>query len=174
VVELITMNQQVPNNELHRIATTCIIYNEDGKFLITKRSLTKKAFPGMWHVLGGGLMTDDYVNTVPQDALGNKTPDHPQWYFSLEKTLRREVMEEVGLEIGKPEYLLDLTFLHPVHKTPVLVLSYYAAYVSGDITFDADTIDSKWVTLDEAKSYDLIPGIWDELMLVSKILKGRK
>src|SRR4051812_22534013 len=113
---------EIKNRELHRIAISTIIYREDGKYLITKRA-PHKHFPNKWTVPGGGLTVDDYINT-PQ------THEGYQWYHSLEKTLRREVKEEVNLEIGKPEYLLDLTFLRP-DGIPVLVLSYFAPYVSG-------------------------------------------
>lgn len=34
------------NKELHRITSTAIIYNNEGKFLITQRSRKKKNFPG--------------------------------------------------------------------------------------------------------------------------------
>ena len=78
---------EIKNKELHRIAITAIIYDKDGKFLITRRSLSKKAFPGKWTVPGGGLETDDYTKTPPSTKAG-------QWYFSVEKALRREVKEE--------------------------------------------------------------------------------
>lgn len=42
------------DKELHRIAITGIIYNDEGKYLITRRSLEKKVFPGKWTVPGGG------------------------------------------------------------------------------------------------------------------------
>ena len=153
------------DKELHRIAITAIVYNSEGKYLITQRSLEKKAFPGMWTVPGGGLSTDDYIH---------ETPTHPeggQWYNTVEKTLRREVLEEAGIEIGKPEYLLDLTFIRP-DNVPVLVLSYYAPYESGDVSYDTDTIDHAWVTSDEAKKYELIDGIQEELEMVDAILKN--
>jgi 8-oxo-dGTP pyrophosphatase MutT (NUDIX family) len=51
------------NKELHRITSTAIIYNNEGKFLITQRSHQKKNFPGKWTVPGGGLETDYYINT---------------------------------------------------------------------------------------------------------------
>ncbi len=70
------------DKELHRIAITGIIYNDEGKYLVTKRSLEKKAFPGMWTVPGGGINTDDYVNLPPTTAAG-------QWYNTVELTLRR-------------------------------------------------------------------------------------
>ncbi len=154
---------EIKDKELHRIALTAIIYNDEGKFLLTQRSLTKKAFPGKWTVPGGGLNIDDYMHTPPTTAAG-------QWYHSLENTLRREVREEVNLEIEKPQYLLDLTFIRP-DGIPVVVLSYYAKYKSGEIKLDDDSIDFKWVTLAEAKDYDLIAGIWEEIEMVDKILK---
>jgi 8-oxo-dGTP diphosphatase len=156
------------DKELHRIAITGVIYNDEGKYLVTKRSLEKKAFPGMWTVPGGGINTDDYVNLPPTTAAG-------QWYNTVEMTLRREIKEEVNVEIEKPEYLLDLTFIRP-DNVPVLVLSYMCKYKSGEVKVDGDggdTIDFAWATFDELRSYDLIPGILEEIEMVDKILKER-
>ncbi len=161
---------EIKDKELHRIAITAIIYNNEGKYLITKRALNKKASPGKWTVPGGGLNIDDYVNSKPS-VIG----EHPQWYRVIEDCLKREVKEEVDLEIEKPQYLLDLTFIRP-DGIPVLVLSYYAKYKSGvvDISHDDDhSIDYKWVTLEEAKSYDIIDGIWEEIEMVDKIIKNK-
>ena len=126
--------------------------------------MNKKSFPGKWTVPGGGLTVDDYIHDKPTTAAG-------QWYYSVQKTVRREVLEEAGIEIEEPKYLLDLTFVTP-NGIPVLVLSYYAKYKSGDIKLDEDTIDYKWVTLQEAKEYDLIDGIWEEIEMTEKILKS--
>lgn len=152
------------DKELHRIAITGVIYNDERKYLVTKRSTEKKAFPGKWTVPGGGISTDDYI-TTPTTVEG-------QWYNVVDKTLRREIMEEVGIEIEKPEYLLDLTFIRP-DNVPVLVLSYMCKYKSGEVTVDGDsgdTIDFAWATLDELRSYDLIPGILEEIEMVEDML----
>jgi len=155
---------EIKDKELHRVAVTAIIY-KDGQCLITKRASNKKRFPNRWTVPGGGLETDDYINDQPSTAAG-------QWYNAIEKTLRREVREEVNLEIEKPEYLLDLTFISP-DGVPVVVLSYYAKYKSGEVKLDADSVEFKWVTPEEAKNYDLIDGIWEEIEMVDKILRNR-
>ncbi len=147
---------------MHRVAVTAIIY-KDGKYLITKRAPNKKRFPNKWTVPGGGLETDDYINDKPSTKAG-------QWYYTIEKTLRREVKEEVNVEIDKPQYLLDLTFISD-EGVPCIVLSYYANYVSGEIKLDEDSVEYKWVSLSEAKNYDLIDGIWEEIEMVDKILK---
>ena len=151
------------DKELHRIVTTAIIYTKDRKFLITKRSLKKKAFPGKWTVPGGGLTVDDYVNTKPTHE-GQR-----QWYGALMNNLRREIKEEVNLEIGKPEFLVDIAFIRP-DSIPVLVLSFYAPFVSGEVKLDEDSIEYIWVTYEEAKKYDLIDGILDEIRDVNNLL----
>lgn len=157
---------EIKDKELHRVAVTAIIY-KDGKYLITKRSPTKKRFPNRWHVPGGGLEVDDYINDKPTTKEG-------QWYFSIEKTLRREIKEEVNLEIEKPQYLLDITFIGG-DGTPCVVLSYYAKYKSGEVRLeDEDSVDYKWVTPEEAKQYDLIEGICEEIEMTDKILNSKK
>ena len=156
---------EIKDKELHRVATTAIIH-KDGKYLITKRSAHKKHFPNRWTVPGGGLNTDDYTN------LPNKTGEN-QWYNALVNGLKREVMEEVGLEISKPEYLLDLAFVKE-DGTPNLVLSYFAEYVSGDVVLDEDATEFKWIGVDEVSMYDLIKGIDDEIKMVDEILKKRQ
>lgn len=150
------------DRELHRVSSTGIIV-KNGKYLITKRSLKKKAFPGMWTVPGGGLELDDYINTP------KTTSDH--WYFAAENSLRREIKEEVNLEVGKLEYLLSIAFVRP-DGIPVLILSYYCDYKSGEVKLDEDSIDYVWVTLEEAKNYDLVPGLYEEIEMVDKILRS--
>ena len=153
---------KIKNKELHRVTSTAIIYKDD-KYLITQRNLDKKAFPGKWTVPGGGLETDDYIN------LPKTTKDH--WYFAIEKSLRREIKEECNLEVGKIKYLLDITFIRP-DGIPSIILSFYCPYQSGRIKLDEDSIDYAWITYQEAKKYDLVEGLLEEIEMVDKILKG--
>jgi 8-oxo-dGTP diphosphatase len=152
-------------DDLHRISITAIVYKEEGggrKYLITRRSLEKKAYPGKWTVPGGGLETRDYINLPPTHGDG-------QWYNTVEKTLKREVREEVGLEIDDVRYLLDLVFIRP-DGVPVLVLSYYCRSVSGKVRLDKDNIEYAWVTAEEVQRYDLIEGIKEEILMVEQKL----
>ena len=165
------MIPEIKDKELHRIITTTLVYKPDFTYLVTRRALHKKAHPGKWTIPGGGLTVDDYINT-PQSEYGPNL-----WYNVLEKSLKREIMEETGLEIGEPEILVDLNFIRP-DGIPVFCLSCYAPYTGGEVRMDldpeGDTIDFAWVTQDEAKKYDLIGGVWDEIRQVDEILKARK
>jgi len=56
-----------------------------------------------------------------------------------------------------------------------LVISCLADYESGSVTLKPDeTDDYRWVSLEESKSYQLIDGIYDELVMTENQLKGVK
>jgi 8-oxo-dGTP diphosphatase len=151
------------NQFLHEVAITAII-RRDGKYLITRRAPTKKRWPGRWTVPGGRLEPSDYTDR-PKD-----TKDY--WYNVLEKTLRREVKEEVALDISNIEYLTSLASIH-TDGTPSLVISCTADYAGGDIILqEGETDQYAWVTLQEAKNYDLIDGIYDELAMAEAPKEG--
>lgn len=151
------------NDYLHEVAITAIIVR-NGKFLLIRRPKNKKRFPGMWTVPGGKLETADYTS-LPKD-----TKDY--WYNVLEKTLAREVREEVGIKINNVEYLTSLATVHQ-DGAPSLVISCLANYKGGKIKLqEEESDDFAWVSLKEAKKFDLIDGILDELVMADKRLKG--
>ncbi len=153
------------NQYLHEVVITAIIV-KDGKYLITRRSPDKKRFPGMWTVPGGKMETDDYLK-LPKDT-------EFYWYNVLERTLRRETKEEVGIEIDNIEYVTSLATIHD-DGSPSLVISCMADYVSGEIKLQPEESDQfAWVNLEEAKNYKLIDGIYDELAMVDNKRKGKK
>src|SRR3989338_1686597 len=129
------------NNLLHEIVITAIVV-KNGKYLITRRSKNKKRFPGMWTVPGGHLETKDYVNLPKETEF--------YWYNVLEKVLRREVKEEVGINIKNIEYVTSLATVH-ADGSPSLVISRMADYVSGEIKLQEEENDQfAWVSLEEA------------------------
>jgi len=157
------------DKELHRIAVTGIIWKKDTdgtrKYLITKRSPTKKAWPNKWTVPGGGLETDDYTHSEAT----YQNSESPQWYNAVEKTLRREILEEVGVEVDSIEYLLDVAFIRP-DGIACVVLSFYCRYVSGEVILDEDSTEYAWVTAAEVGKYELIQGIDKEIVMVEERL----
>lgn len=77
-------------HKVHYISVTGIIRNNEGKYLICKRSPNEKAFPNKWCVPGGKIEITDFVNS-PKD-----TSDH--WLDIFEKVLHREIEEETKIK----------------------------------------------------------------------------
>lgn len=157
---------EIKNKELHRIVTTALVYKRDFTYLVTKRAMHKKVMPGKWTIPGGGLTVDDYINTTPSTT-GSK-----QWYGALDKALRREIKEEVNLEIGKPEFYMEYTFIRP-DGIPVLGLSFFAPYVSGEVKLDEDATEFRWIKVEEVPQCDFIEGIDNEIREIDEILRKR-
>lgn len=142
-----------------------MIYRPDRTFLITKRSEKLKVLPGKWTIPGGGLEVDDYVDTPPTNGEG-------QWYNALDRAIEREIKEETNLTVGKIEYLTNIAFIRPDQKA-VLVLSFFAPYVSGEVKLSEEDTDFAWIKVADVEKYDLIDGIGDEIREVDRILVHR-
>lgn len=151
-------------NKVHYVVVTGILVNSKGKYLITKRADWEKAFPGRWTVPGGKLEVLDY-------ALRNKdTPHH--WYNVLEELLKREIKEEVGLEVEEIGYVTSLVYIRE-DNIPCLIISLYCKAKPGEVVLDKSLTEYFWIDIEEAKNYDLIEGIYDELVMLDKHLKGQ-
>ena len=148
----------------HYLVVTGILV-KDGKFLITRRAPTEKAFPNQWTVPGGKLELKDY-STRQKDTSAH-------WYNIFEDLLRREVMEEVGLEIDNIKYLTSLSYIRS-DNIPTIIVSLFSDYREGYIKLCPALTEYAWVNLEEAKNYDLIEGIYEELEMLDKLLKGEK
>ncbi len=151
-------------NQAHYVVVTGILI-KNGKFLITKRAEWEKAFPGRWTVPGGKLEVLDYV------LRKKDTPHH--WYNLFENLLRRETKEEVGLEIKNIGYITSMVYIRP-DKIPSIIVSLFAEPTTENIMLCPALTEYAWITLEEAKNYDLIEGIYEELEILDKHLKGQK
>ena len=148
-------------NQVHYVTATVILV-KDGKFLIAKRADWEKAFPNKWTVPGGKLEVLDYV-------LRNKdTSSH--WYNVVEDLAKKEVKEEVGLEFKNMNYVTSLVYIRS-DKIPSLIISLWAEPVGENVRLCNALTEHKWVSLEEAKNYDLIEGIYEELEILDKKLK---
>src|SRR3989344_934412 len=155
----------MPGAARFEVVVTAIVV-KDGAFLLERRAPTVKRFPGKWSVPGGKLEPGDYIS-LPKDT------EH-YWYNVLERALGREVREEVGIEIANLRYLTSLARMHE-DGTPSLVISCIADYAGGEVRLQPEELDdARWATLEEAKSYDLIDGIYDELLMAEEYLKTGK
>lgn len=141
----------------HYVSVTGII-RKDNKYLICKRSLKEKAFPDKWCVPGGKIEQKDFINTE------KGTQDH--WLGIFEKVLEKEIFEETGLKIKNIGYVSSLVFIRP-NGFSTIIVSLYADYDSGNVELSKDElVDYAWVSLDEAKGYDLIANIYEQIQKV--------
>jgi len=151
-------------NKIHYVVVTGILV-KDGKYLITKRAKWEKAFPEKWTVPGGKLEVLDY-------ALKKKdTSSH--WYNVLENLLKKEIKEEVGLEIRNIGYVTSLIYIRS-DEIPCLIISLFAEPEHGEIKLCNALTEYAWVNLEEAKNYQLIEGIYEELVILDDFLKKGK
>lgn len=148
---------------MHMIAVTGIVVR-DGKFLIMKRAGTEKVYPGYWTVPGGKMVRHEY-ETLPLSA------NSDGWYNIVARTLQKEISEEAGIDVENVKYLTDMAFIRP-DGVPSLVLSYWCTHKSGEVKLGKDMADHAWVTAQEAKNYQLIPGILEEIEEVDHLIKG--
>lgn len=136
--------------------------NGKNKYLICRRSPNEKAFPLKWCVPGGKIEQKDFINT-PKD-----TKDH--WLDIFEKILKKEILEETGLKIKNIGYVSSLVFIRP-NGFSTIIVSLYADHDSGSVNLcEEELTDHAWVTIDEAKDYDLIENIYEQIGMVENKL----
>ncbi len=130
--------------------------------MIIKRADWEKAFPGKWTVPGGKLEVLDYV------LREKDTSSH--WYNVFEDLLKREVMEEVGFEVENIGYVTSMVYIRS-DKIPCLIISLWGNSIGEHVRLCPALTDYKWVSLEEAKNYNLIEGIYEELEILDEKLK---
>lgn len=131
--------------------------------MILRRAMHEEKWPGRWTVPGGTLEPADY-DTLTPNAAGI-------YYNVLPHLVQREVREETGLEIMNIRFLLDLAY--PKRAGKALCLSFFADWKCGNLLPDKEHDDAAWVTIEQAKTYDLIEGIYEELLMVEDAIAGR-
>ncbi len=149
---------------VHYIVVTGILI-KDGKYLIAKRAEWEKAFPGKWTVPGGKVKVLDYSKREKD------TSQH--WYCVLEDVLRKEVKEEAGLDVQNIGYVTSMVYMRS-DNVPCLIVSFYAELVDGEVKLCEALTDYAWIGIEEAKKYDLVEGMYDELIMLDEFLKTGK
>jgi 8-oxo-dGTP diphosphatase len=137
----------VNNNKLHIVAVVAVIRNNEGKYLVLKRSESEIAYPGQYTFPGGKVEGNDTV----------------------EETLIREAEEEAGLVLKPGKVLLkDKSFVRPDGQT-AKVFSYLCEVEPFDeIKISEDFTNFKWVSYKELKDIHHV-GIEGELIIADII-----
>jgi 8-oxo-dGTP diphosphatase len=125
------------------IVTAAVIRNGDS-VLITRRP-DGKPHAGMWEFPGGKLD-------------GNESP---------RDCLRREIIEELGLEVAVGDILE--TAYYRYDWGPVLILAFECRPLAGEIR-NLQVAEHRWVALEELSSFALLPA---DYPIVETLVRSR-
>ncbi|MFZ4632304.1 MAG: NUDIX domain-containing protein [Patescibacteria group bacterium] len=107
----------------YKIAVKGIIKREGGEILIVKRSEKDLLLPAIWETIGGGMDENDLT---PQEAL------------------KREILEEVGLEVRVREPFNIFTFTNNEGEMKVGI-TFICDYLSGKVTLSEEHSEFAWI-----------------------------
>jgi 8-oxo-dGTP diphosphatase len=113
-----------------KLLTTCgaIILNESGQLLVLRRSDTDKHRPLQWDLPGG----------------------HAEPGESFDVAIRREVLEETGLDLSGSDMQLVFGTSGTYPGVGVTWLIFLARTTADEIKLSYEHDDSRWVSLDDA------------------------
>jgi len=152
---------QAKKEKLFYFVANVVVYREsDRRCLILKRSEREKVHPGKYAVPGGKLEWKDLDIHHPT-RINGEVLDYEN---AVEELLKREVMEEAGVEIHSGlKYINSVAFIRP-DETPVILVKFAAKYKQGEVKpEEGGFTDYAWVNTEEVKTYPLIKGIDEEV-----------
>jgi len=128
-------------DKTHLVLVNAVV-EKDGKILVSQRSFEETHQSGSWTIPGGKV----------ERTLGNV------WNI-IEETLKKEVMEEAGVEIkDNAQLLTNNTFIRSTGQH-VVALVFLCHWKSGEGKPLEDTIDVKWITENELKEMEFAPNV---------------
>jgi len=113
------------------------------KYLLAKRSSKDDQSAGKWAVPGGKVDMELESNII-------------------ENSLKREVMEEVGIKVFNPRFFASRSFIRSSGHH-VVGLSFVLDYESGEAKPLEDQDEVRWVTLEEMEA--LLDEHWDDVLI---------
>lgn len=127
-----------------RIVLACAIIKNE-KVLLGKRSEDEDVLPGYWGLPGGNITTIGNIQDI------------------IEKELKREMLEEVGVEIGNIEYVESHS-----HEKQIINMFFVAEIIDGEPKALDETEEIGWFSFEEAKRLKLTPHTLERLEKVFK------
>lgn len=125
-----------------KIITSLVIQNLEGDFLLGKRSMDEDVFPGLWSIPGG------------------KVEHGPLQRNILENNVKKEVLEEFGVEVEVDSYIQS----HSDGNDKIYII-FFGHIVKGTPQPLEDTDKVEWFRFKDLREEALCPEVYD-------ILKG--
>lgn len=137
----------------HVVAVTAIV-RKGNKYLLAKRSFNDPQQGGKWSFPGGK------VDAEIEEGI-------------IEKTLKREIKEEVGIEIKDEVKLIYNNSFTRVSGHHVVMLVFMCDYESGEAQALEGQEEIRWVTMKELGEMknELPDYTWDKIAALQKFLK---
>ena len=127
--------------KFYSVIINSVIVNNEGKVLIAQRSPDEGHEGGKWSIPGGKI-----------ESMGEE-------HNVLLKNIKKEILEEVGVEIFDDIVLAhDNTFTRS-NGDDVLALVFVCKYKSGEAKPLEDTVDVKWIGKEEIGNYEFPPNV---------------
>ena len=121
--------------KFYSVIVNSVIVNDEGKVLIAQRSPNEGHEGGKWSIPGGKI-----------ESVGEE-------HDVLLKNIKKEILEEVGVEIFDEIVLVhDNTFTRS-NGDDVLALIFLCKYKSGEVKPLEDTVDVRWIGKEEIDNY---------------------
>jgi ADP-ribose pyrophosphatase YjhB (NUDIX family) len=126
--------QTKDNAQFHIVAVKAWI-EKNNKFLLAKRGLHELHKPNTWSLPGGKVENETEEPNI------------------LQKTLKREIKEEVGIDVTDD---IELVYNNSFIRTDgahVVMLTFLCHYKSGEAEPIEDTSKVKWLSIEELKKF---------------------
>jgi 8-oxo-dGTP pyrophosphatase MutT (NUDIX family) len=126
-----------------KFATVCILFNEENKLLLLKRSEDDNWMPNKFALVGGGINE----NEIPEEAI------------------IREIKEETNLSVKKPKLVYST-----IEENTFLYVYVGKIKNSEKIKLNDEHTGYVWVDSAEIKNYDTVPDLGNMIKKVYEIL----
>ncbi len=136
--------------KFYSIIVNGVIVNDKNKVLIAQRSPEESHEGGKWSIPGGKI-----------ESIGEE-------HNVLLKNIKKEILEEVGVEIFDDIVLVHDNSFTRSNGDDVLALVFVCKYKSGEAKPLEDTVDIKWIDKEEINNYKFPPNVKEY------VLKGFK
>jgi nucleoside triphosphatase len=134
------LSDESPSLIQFRVIVVAIIQNELGDYLICRMPKDRGVFPDQWGLPGGGIEEGE----------------------RMESALRRELREELGIEVSdiKPLFFKDGQHRKSFadgsqHEVYMIFLIFSCRAVGSELTLSAEFTDYAWVKGDSLVEYNL-------------------
>lgn len=128
-----------------QVGVKALLKNPEGKYLLLQRAPEK--YPEVWKF---GDVWDIVGGRIDQE-------------LTLLENLKREIKEEVGLDLNEEPKLIAAQDIMRIPGRHVVRLT-YTADIEGEPTLDTDHISYKWFRIDELKNLRELDIYFKELL----------